>query len=492
MSRVDTVLFDLGGVLVSDPWESLLLTPRVGLADRIGLARQLMEQVGRELWEEYRLRVTREDDYWSDLSRALGVDLTPELVRQLESELLVANVFAGTILNGIREAGITIGVVSEATSFWYPKQVLLIDLDRYLEPTQAFLSFQLGVGKENAPRGLFEIAAEAVDPHNTLVIDDRRRNLERASSIGFQSLEYSLGWDPSAIEQLVKDNGMGAVSNRGGGVSGHAGNPIKDEMVRMAVPPTLQAGSAADLGRAQLDALLAEYASLRQESMNAIANRITIMNFTFGALAIVLAGLLATRVPTLLAGITALLFVPQVAKAALLIWLGEYNRSQRAGRRIQDLESWINVVVGAEALGWETELANKRTGRGHMSYPYWATVSLVIGAGYAGTMIGFYLLVAAAADRLDALWIAMIVLAIAAYALILETSFLIYFMTEWRAAVSGTTNTTDKSRLERALRRGWSRIRGPFRRSERPREQGRQEGPPQARPASRAGGQNGG
>ncbi len=278
---------------------------------------------------------------------------------------------------------------------------------------------------------------------------------------------------------------MNADSGGGGELEGRAldraGEPPVEGLVGAAVLPTRQATSPGDPGRARLDVMLAEYNSLRQESLNAINNRITIMNFTFGALSIVLAGLLATRLPTLLAGGTALLFVPQVAKAALLIWLGEYNRSQRAGRRLQDLESSINVLVGEGAIGWETELAKRSSAQSHMSYPYLATVSLVIGAGYAGTMIGFYLLVAAA-HRLDTAWIVVLVLAIAIYSLILESSFLLYFMTRWRAAVIGTTETTAGGRLERSLRRVWSRVRRHHGRPSRPDEQAPPDGPSSTEP----------
>ena len=204
MSEFDTVLFDLGGVLVSDPWESLLLTPELGLADRLGLDRHLVERAGKELWGKYSLRVTHEGDYWRDLSAALEIDVALQLVPQLEAGLLVADANADAILHAIHAAGITIGVVSETTSFWYPRQISLVDLDRYLEETRAFLSFRFGVGKDGAGRGLFEIAAETVEPGRTLVIEDRRRNLERASSVGFEGFAYSIGSAPSVIEQLMK------------------------------------------------------------------------------------------------------------------------------------------------------------------------------------------------------------------------------------------------------------------------------------------------
>lgn len=251
-------------------------------------------------------------------------------------------------------------------------------------------------------------------------------------------------------------------TSRGGAEPNPPGTPVEsladDALTEGADLPAFQPISPQELGRSQLDALLAEYGTLRQESLNAITNRITIMNFTFGALSIVLAGLLATRVPTILAGITALVFVPQVAKAALLIWLGEYNRSQRAGRWLQRLETRINKLVEADVIGWESEPAKPRARRSHMDYPYKATVSLVIGAGYAGTIIGIYLLLGAA-QELDTIWTILIFVAIVSYALILETIFLIYFMTRWREATGIAKGTAGAGRIEQALRSRFSRFR---------------------------------
>ena len=147
-----------------------------------------------------------------------------------------------------------------------------------------------------------------------------------------------------------------------------------------------------DAGEPEVDraltALLAEHSTLRQESVQAIANRIAVMNFTFGALAVVIAALLAGPVDRRIAGLIALLFVPQMAKAGLLIWLGEYNRSMRAGAWLAHVESEVNRLIGRrDTLTWETSLISRSS---HMDYPYVATAAFILGAGYLDILLGVY------------------------------------------------------------------------------------------------------
>jgi hypothetical protein len=132
--------------------------------------------------------------------------------------------------------------------------------------------------------------------------------------------------------------------------------------------------------------MLHEYTSLRQESMGAINNRVTVANFTFGAIAVVLAALIAQRKPGVTTGAVAVLFVPQLAKVGLMIWLGEYNRSQRAGKWIAELEARINALVGAgKAMAWESTLLGTSV---HMTYPYVSVVLLLLGSGWASIAVG--------------------------------------------------------------------------------------------------------
>ena len=178
-----------------------------------------------------------------------------------------------------------------------------------------------------------------------------------------------------------------------------------------------------------LQAMLAEYAALREESLQAIQHRIMVMNFTFGALSVVIAGLVGRRVPDLMSGLIALLFVPQMAKAGLLIWLGEYNRSQRAGRWLTRLEAKINdLLESPDAMGWESALASRGT---HMAYPYVATTVIVLGTGYAGSILGAYFLLVQFRTTFPHLSSWPVALTIALYILAVEALFLRFFRKKW-------------------------------------------------------------
>lgn len=152
--------------------------------------------------------------------------------------------------------------------------------------------------------------------------------------------------------------------------------------------PPVQPPSGSAEQRYQLDARLAEYSSLRQESLQAITNRIQVMNFAFTSLTLILAALLASSVPRLLVILVSLLFVPVASKASALVWLGEYQRSQRAGHGIRLMEDGINGLLGGgRTIYWENSLYSEST---HMGYPYVATVLFMLSTGVFGECVGGY------------------------------------------------------------------------------------------------------
>ncbi len=187
-----------------------------------------------------------------------------------------------------------------------------------------------------------------------------------------------------------------------------------------------------------LDAMLKQYETVRAESIAAIGNRLTVMNFTFAALSVMTAGLLTRQVSDALAGVIAIVFVPQFGKAGLLVWLGEHERSQRAGRYLRALEVRICAAVGQDTLGWETWLERQPapTGREsslHMRYPYIAVVVLLVGVGWAGEALGVYLLAHATSHRPGSPWSIVIPVAAGAACLLVEGCFLRFFSGRWRA-----------------------------------------------------------
>jgi hypothetical protein len=173
---------------------------------------------------------------------------------------------------------------------------------------------------------------------------------------------------------------------------------------------------------------MAEYSSLREESLAAIEHRMTATNFTFAALAVIIAGLLSSDLDALVAAAVLVVVVPQLAKSGLLIWLGEYERSQRAGRHIAVIERRVNRMLGDDTLTWESGL---KAGGSHMGYPYRAVLALLLGTGYASVVLGAALVVGDSGHDLVGWLAAGLVLVVAAG---WEWWFFRYFMRKWGAA----------------------------------------------------------
>jgi hypothetical protein len=208
----------------------------------------------------------------------------------------------------------------------------------------------------------------------------------------------------------------------------------------MSVESALEpASTSADGGRGALDAMLAEYNSLRQESLSAIANRITVANFAFGAAALVIAALFTRESIGVVEGAVALLLVPQIAKSGLLIWLGEYNRSQRAGKAVSVIETKINAHTGAvtpgkEAMVWEGRLIDRGV---HMVYPYLATIFLLLGASWVGAGYGLHLMAGWMRGELGQLvggesQATYVMLGVIAIVAIIEIVFAFFVRRKWR------------------------------------------------------------
>ena len=179
-----------------------------------------------------------------------------------------------------------------------------------------------------------------------------------------------------------------------------------------------------------IEVLLREYESLRRESLQAINNRILIMNFAFTSLAVVTAAILSSSVARGVLVPICLLFIPVSAKASLLIWLGEYSRSQRAGQGVARIEKRINdQLKDPTLLTWESGLASSGT---HMAFPYSATAAYMLSIGVLGLGLGIFYL-AELVIHLDAFAAGAIIAASVVYALSLEILFFRFFLRRWRA-----------------------------------------------------------
>jgi len=160
------------------------------------------------------------------------------------------------------------------------------------------------------------------------------------------------------------------------------------------------------------------------------------MNFAFTSLAVVLAAMFSSDLPRGILIPACLVFVPGASKASLLIWLGEYHRSQRAGRGVAMVERQINGVLGeGELLGWESRLVASGT---HMGYPYIATVVFILSTGVLAESLGGYFLAERLASGPGLLGDFLVAGAVFLYAVLSEAFFLRFFLRRWRAIRSAT------------------------------------------------------
>jgi FMN phosphatase YigB (HAD superfamily) len=191
---VDTVLLDVGGVLYVDPWETLLLTPDVGLADRLGIPTGTAETVARSLWVEFAVRAAGESEYWARFGSAAGATVDLDLVAEVSDLLLRPTPEAQRWLAAAD--GLRIGVATDNTSFWFARQRDDLGLDAVLSPELTFTSFDVGRRKQDRP-GLLDVAAEVCTPSRTAFVDDREHNRARARALGFRVVEAPAPTEPA-------------------------------------------------------------------------------------------------------------------------------------------------------------------------------------------------------------------------------------------------------------------------------------------------------
>lgn len=125
-------------------------------------------------------------------------------------------------------------------------------------------------------------------------------------------------------------------------------------------PEFLNAKEWTEADSAELTALLAEYDSLRNESLNAINNRLQLLLLALAALGALLGGALSIDEPSKhIFAITLLLSVavPLMSCLVLVVWAGEAMRMKRVGHFLAiDVEPRINRKLGRLVMSWEQAL----------------------------------------------------------------------------------------------------------------------------------------
>lgn len=115
-----------------------------------------------------------------------------------------------------------------------------------------------------------------------------------------------------------------------------------------------------DKDSAELSALIAQYESLREESLQTINNRTQILLLGITAIAALIGGSLTIQNPQTSKTIIYAIFsgaIPLISIFILLVWSGEAMRAHRVGYFLAaDMEARINQKLGRFAMNWESAL----------------------------------------------------------------------------------------------------------------------------------------
>lgn len=143
-----------------------------------------------------------------------------------------------------------------------------------------------------------------------------------------------------------------------------------------------------------VEVLLAEYETLREESLQSLRQQQLVLQVGLAALGVVVG--LGSRVrPFTLAGVVLGIFGPLIAVLVAYIWGGELERMARAGAHLVRVESRMSeMYAGAQPLQWETLLARGDPLTPRIYGSHQAVARAFSGAGAASGGIGSYLLIA--------------------------------------------------------------------------------------------------
>ncbi len=180
---------DIGGVLCADTWESLFFTPRIGLVAHYKLDPAMVAEKGEELWGVFAYAMRSEEEYWQSWEKIIARSIDRALVARLYAEAIWADASAAPVITEYLESGRQVALVSNSTSFWFPRQISRLGLEGVEHKFLRFLSHETGFGKTHDKGGLKQLASR-INPQDILFIDDRHENVTAAQKLGMSALHY--------------------------------------------------------------------------------------------------------------------------------------------------------------------------------------------------------------------------------------------------------------------------------------------------------------
>ncbi|NWG00524.1 MAG: HAD-IA family hydrolase [Thermoanaerobaculaceae bacterium] len=197
------VFFDVGGVLADDihlPLLSRLARERYA-ADLEADAR--FRQAGSGAWRKFELSPeASEEAFWREVIREGRMrETVAELMALVRSERLIPFWQIRQVAAQLAAGGVPLGIISNHCKPWFDELAARLRLDQLCLAELVVTSF--GVGAAKPDLRIFEAALQRarrpfpdITANECLFIDDKPRNVEAASSLGFQGFVFDARRDP--------------------------------------------------------------------------------------------------------------------------------------------------------------------------------------------------------------------------------------------------------------------------------------------------------
>ena len=198
--QIDTIIFDVGGVLCQFPWQAQ--------ARKLGLSEPVIYELEtnptfKKLWAQYDLANVPYEELHETYIRVL-----PEYVEELR--LFIDNVdkcfrafdYTLSLIRSLKNEGYHLFVLSNLTPFLYEGAMQRGDFEfvKYLDG--AFFSYQINLMKPDPVFYKKLVEEYRIDPERTVYIDDVFQNTVPAETLGMKTILFK-GYD-KLIEEFSK------------------------------------------------------------------------------------------------------------------------------------------------------------------------------------------------------------------------------------------------------------------------------------------------
>ncbi|QQS22100.1 HAD family phosphatase [Candidatus Saccharibacteria bacterium] len=197
MSKIETVIFDAGGVL----HESNSAVTE-DLANELGLSKETLAQIWAEQIPLLGSGKIDETEFWQQVSekhglRQVGVD--ENLLGRAFIEQLVPFAEVRTIVKDLGELGIKTAVLSNTIE---PHAKALREAGLYDDFGIVLLSHEIGLRKPH--KDIYEYALETLGAKadQTIFIDDDPENAQAATSVGMHGITFT---SPDQLRERLKE-----------------------------------------------------------------------------------------------------------------------------------------------------------------------------------------------------------------------------------------------------------------------------------------------